>query len=508
MSVNNNKRIAKNTVYLYIRMIFLMFISLFTVRVTLKNLGVEDYGIFNLIAGIVVLFNFIANSSSAATSRFLNFALGENDQIKARKVYSSSVVIHLLVGLIILILSETIGLYLVNNYLVIPEERLFAANVIFQFSVVTTILGIINIPNNASIISHEKMSFYAFVSIFEGVMKLVIAFLISVFNGDKLIFYVFLISCVSFINFLINVIYVKSKFSICKFLLHKDKTIYKELFSFSGWSLLSSVGTTLSNQVLNMILNRFFGVLANAAIGVANQVNNTVYQFISNFQVAFEPQIVKSYAANEKDYLHELIFRTSKFSFYLLWIIVLPLSLNLDFVLTIWLSEVPNMATIFLRIILVYSLLDAIIGPLWMVSYAIGNIRNYQIVAFGVSFLTVPLAYIGFTFGFPPYWIVILRVLANFTFSAWRLGYLKKRMNFPVLEYLKNVLFSCLLVVALSSIFSFVVFHLTKINTILQFFASCVATVISNIFAIYFLGCNKSEKEFLVKIIKKFLRKA
>lgn len=507
MEGNRSKRIAKNTLFMYFRMLFLMFVSFFTVRVVLKNLGVENYGIYNLIAGVVVLFNFISNSSSAATSRYLNFALGENDDVKANNVYSASLLIHFFVAAIILLLSETVGMFLLKHYLVIPEGRMNAAFWIFQLSMFTTVLGIFNIPNHASIIANEKMSFFAFVSIFEGCMKLVVAFLLSIFKGDKLIFYGILIALISLLNFIINKVYVTVKFSICRFHLHNDKTIIKELFSFSGWSLLSSVGSTFSNQVLTMILNRFFGVIANAAIGVANQVNNTVYQFISNFQIAFEPQITKSYAAGEKDYLLDLIFKTSKFSFYLLWFFILPLSLNADIVLKVWLTDVPESSVIFLRIILIYSLIDALVGPLWMVSYAIGSIRNYQIVAFCCSILTVPLAWILFKLGFPSYFIIVLRVLNNFVFSCWRLGYLKKRMNFPVFLFVRRVCVPGVCVILISLLVSYVGFKISSSNSIVQFFLSCTITVIVNVLSMYFIGCNSDEKIYVKKIFAKVLNR-
>lgn len=507
MEENRNKRIAKNTAFMYIRMIVLMLISLYTVRVVLKYLGVEDYGIYNLIGGVVVLFSFISNSSGAATQRYLNFAMGKDNSDEVQHVFSASIIIHLAVALIFIILSEPVGIWCVNKYLNIPQERLSAANWVLQLSLITTVLGVIKIPYNAAIIAHEKMSFYAIMSIFDGIAKLGIAFLISIFPYDKLIFYTFLIAIVNILTFIIQKIYVNKKFSECNLVLHNDKTLYKELVSFSGWSLLSSVGSTCSNQVLTMIMNRFFGVIANAAMGVANQVNNAVYQLISNFQVAFEPQITKSYAANERDYLLDLIFKTSKFSFFLLWIFILPLSLNADIVLKVWLSEVPEYSVIFLRIILIYSLIDAMTGPLWMVSYAVGNIKNYQIVAFIVSLISVPIAWLLFKIGFPPYWIVILRVLSNFIFSCWRLGYLKKRMDFPVIKFLIKVLLPSLAVVCLTLLISFAVFIFMKFNIIAQFFVSCTVTVFANFVTMWFIGCRKNERDWMIGLIKKFSKK-
>lgn len=500
--LNRNKKIAKNTAFMYIRMIILMLISLYTVRVVLKYLGVEDYGTYNLIGGIVVLFSFISNSSGAATQRYITFALGKKEYNEAKQVYSASLIIHIGVCLIFLVLSEITGIWAVNYYLNIPVERIYAANWVLQFSLISVLLGILRIPDISVIIANERMSFYAAISIVEGILKLLIAYIISIYPYDKLIFYSILLTGCSLVTYLIQKIYVLIKFPISRFSFHKNFEMYKELLTFSGWSLLSSIGSTCSNQVLTIILNKFFGVIANAAMGIANQVNNAVYQLISNFQVAFEPQITKSYAANEKDYLTDLIFKTSKFSFFLLWFFVLPLSLNAQIVLKVWLVEVPDYSVIFLRIILIFSLIDAISGPLWMVSYAIGNIRNYQIVAFVISLITIPIAFLLFSLHFPPYWIVILRVLNNFLFSSWRLGYLRKRMDFPCIEFIKTILIPCLLVALFSFIISFIIFYLTRFNIIVQFFISCTTTVISNLIAMWFIGCKKNEREYFIGLIK------
>ena len=502
-----NKRIAKNTLYLYLRMILVMLVSLYTVRVILVNLGVEDYGIYNLIGGVVVLFSFITNSSGAAVQRYLNFSLGEDNIEQAKDIYSASVVIHLIVSLLIIFLSETIGLWFVNFYLVIPPERIFAANWVYQFSVFTMVFSVVKIPYHATVIAYENMSFYAVMSIFECFGKLLVAVLLMVWNKDKLIFYGFLIFLIGFLNFLIFKIYAMMKFKVCHFKIIKDKKLYKELISFSGWSLLSSIGSVCANQGLNMILNRFCGVVANAAMGIANQVNNAVYQLISNFQVAFEPQITKSYAANDREYLIGLIFKTSKFSFFLLWFFVLPLGLNAQTVLQVWLSEVPDYSIVFLRLILVFSLIDAIMGPLWMVSYAIGNIRNYQIVAFIFAFITLPLAYVMFKFGMPPFIIILLRILNNLGFSLWRLFYLRKRMEFPVFDFVKKILIPSLLLSLITLIISFISFHLTRRNVILQFFVSCCVTIIMNFIFLFFIGCDKGEKKFIVGILKKIIKK-
>lgn len=506
MSTNENtKRIAKNTVFLYIRMFFLLLIGLYTVRVVLTVLGVEDYGIYNLVGSVVVLFSFINASSSASTQRYLNFALGENDTQKAQNVFNSSIVIHLIVALIILILSETVGLLLLNYYLVIPAERMVAANWVYQFSVLTTVINILKIPYNATIIAYEKMSFFALLSVIEGISKLLIVFLLKIFPFDKLILYSIFIAVISLILFLAFFIYVTKNYEISKFKRNKDKELYKELISFSGWNLISSIGDVVATQGLNFIVNRFYGVIVNAAMGIANQVNNAVYGLISNFQVAFEPQIVKSYASDEKEYLLNLIFKTSKFSYFMLYFFVLPLSLNASFVLEIWLKEVPDYSIIFLRLILVFSLINAMIGPLWMVSYAIGDIRNYQIIAFCVAIAQLPLLWVGLKIGLPAYSVIIVKIFSISLFSLWRLGYLRKRMCFPVKQYIYKVIIPIIVVTIISFFISFVSFKIT--NGIIQFFVSCAVTVICNSVLFYYIGCTYNEKQTLKKYLAKYLHK-
>lgn len=502
MSNNENtKRIAKNTVFLYIRMFFLLLIGLYTVRVVLTVLGVEDYGIYNLVGSVVVLFSFINASSSASTQRYLNFALGENDTQKAQNVFNSSIVIHLIVALIILILSETVGLLILNYYLVIPTERMVAANWVYQFSVLTTVINILKIPYNATVIAYEKMSFFAFFSIIEGLSKLLIVFLLKAFSFDKLILYSIFVAVIALILFLAFFIYVTKNYEISKFKRNKDKELYKELISFSGWNLISSVGDVIATQGLNFIVNRFYGVIVNAAMGIANQVNNAVYGLISNFQVAFEPQIVKSYAANDRNYLLDLIFKTSKFSYFLLYIFVLPLVVNANFVLELWLKEVPEYSIIFLRLILVYSLFNSAIGPLWMVAYAIGNIRNYQIVAFFVTLSQLPLLWGGLKIGLPAYTVIIIRILTMIVFSLWRLGYLNRRMGFPVIKYFKKVVFPIIWVTLISFICTFITFY--NLKGLLQFFCSCSVSVISTVIIICLIGCNKDERKSIILYIKK-----
>lgn len=505
MPNENTKRIAKNTIFLYIRMFFLLLIGLYTVRVVLNVLGVEDYGIYNLVGSVVVLFSFINGASSGSTQRYLNFALGKNDLKSASDIFTVSVKIHIVVAFLILILSETVGLFFLNCYLVIPEERITAANWAYQFSIITTIINVLKIPYNATIIAYERMSFFALLSIIEGILKLLIVFFLKLFTFDKLVLYSILLTFISLVVLVAFVIFVRVNFEISKWQKNVDKDLYKELLSFSGWNLISSVGDVVSSQGLTFIVNRFFGVIANSAMGIANQVNNAVYGLISNFQVAFEPQIVKSYAANDKDYLLNLVFKTSKFSYYLLYFFVLPLSLNVNFVLQLWLKDVPEYSEIFLRLTLVFSLINALTGPLWMVAYAIGNIKNYQIVACCNAIFQLPLLWICLKLGAPAFTFMIVRIFSLTAFSIWRLFYLRKRMEFPVGLYISKVILPVIFITVISFFISYLAYFFTE--GLIQFFFSCIVTVICNVILFYFIGCSKEERQFIKNTITKKLKR-
>ena len=389
----NNKRIAKNTLMLYIRMLMIMVVNLYTSRVILQALGVEDFGLYNVVGGVVVLFTFINNAMVTSTQRFLNFEIGKNDYEEARNVFSTSLNIHFIIAVIFLVLAETIGLWFLNTYLQIPDGREIAANWVYQFSILVSILNIIRSPYNAAIIAHEHMSFYAYVSIIEVVLKLAIVYMVYLF-ADRLIAYAFLMMIVTLIILGAYYIFCKKKYSICKYKFEYNKKRYLELASFSGWSLFGSMANMGASQGVNIILNMFFGVTVNAAMGIANQVNAAVYQFVSSFQTAFNPQIIKSYAAGDRTYFISLIMNTSRYSFLLLFLLALPIYICCPEILSIWLGTVPEYAVEFCRLMLVFSLIDAVQGPLWVSAQATGKIRNYQIIMSTLILLNLPVSYL------------------------------------------------------------------------------------------------------------------
>ena len=352
----NNKRIAKNTLLLYVRMLFMMAISLFTSRVILGTLGVEDYGIQNVVGGIVAMFGFLNGSMSSATQRYITFALGKGDKDRLQTVFCTALQIHALIAVIIVLLGETVGLWFLYNKMQLPADRMDAAFWVLQCSIVSTVVMIVSVPYNACIIAHEKMSAFAYISVLEAVLKLVIVYLLLVFPFDKLIVLAVLTLLVQlFIRFCYS-IYCHRHFEETKYRHVWDKTLFREMNGFAVWSLWGNLSVVLYTQGLNMILNVFFGPVVNAARAIAVQVQGAVQQFVGNFQMALNPQITKNYAAGNLEQMHSLMFRSARFSFLLLFFLSLPVLLETEFILTLWLKTVPDNAVIFTQIMICISL--------------------------------------------------------------------------------------------------------------------------------------------------------
>lgn len=429
-TTENNKRIAKNTLFLYLRMFVMMITALFTSRIVLDILGAADYGLNNVISGIVLLFSFLNNALISATQRFLNFYLGKKENQRANTVFCMSINTYILLSILVLILGNTIGLWFINTQLNIPTERMYAAQWVYQFTLLQFIIGLLRIPYNATIIAYERMNFYAYISLFEVVAKLLVVYLLYITTFDKLIIYSFLYTLIPFIIMFIYKRYCNQQFEITTYKKKWDKSIFKELFSFSGWSLFGSLANLSAQQGLNILINIFYGVTVNAAAGIANQVSSNIYGFISNFQTAFQPQIIKTYAANEIDRFHKLIFQTSKFSYYMIIILVIPIILTIDGLLNIWLKDVPQYTAVFCRLILIWLSIEAITAPLWMSVQATGKIKNYQILISTLIFLNLPLAYIALKLDLPPYSVWYIRIFVNIIVFITRCIYLKKKSIF------------------------------------------------------------------------------
>lgn len=490
---DNNKRIAKNTLFLYLRMFVMMLTALFTSRIVLDVLGASDYGLNNIIGGVVVLFSFLNSALLSATQRFLNFHLGRQDYKQTNVVFCMSMNTYILLSIVVVVLGETIGLWFVNTQLNIPSERMYAAQWVYQFTLIQFVINLLRVPYNASIIAYERMNFYAYVSLVEVIAKLLVVYLLYITTFDKLIFYSFLYTIVPLIVAFIYKIYCNRNFETTKYKRIWDKVAFKEMFSFSGWSLFGSLANLAAQQGLNILINIFYGVTVNAAAGIANQVSTNVYGFISNFQTAFQPQIVKTYAAKEVERFHRLIFQTSKFSYFMVLVLVLPILFTIDGILDIWLKEVPRYTAIFCRLILVFLSIEAITAPLWMSVQATGKIRNYQILVASLIFLNFPLAYIVLKLGMPVYSVWVIRIIVNIVVMIARCIYMKKKLNFPLLSYLKAVIAPILSVtfvaIPIPLILNYMIHGFWQ-NMIIVGIATFALTILD----VYFVGMNTHEK--------------
>lgn len=498
----NNKRIAKNTLMLYIRMLLIMGVSLYTSRVILQALGVKDFGLYNIVGGVVVLFTFINNAMVTSTQRFLNYELGRNNQEEAKRIFSASLTIHFAIAAIFLFFSETIGLWFLNTYIQIPSGRETAANWVYQFTIATSIINIIRTPYNASIIAHERMSFYAYISIIEVVLKLLIVFLVYLFT-DRLISYAALITIVTLAIFGGYYLFCRRKFPICRYKFEYDKQRYLSIASFSGWSLFGSVANMGSQQGTNILLNMFFGVAINAAMGIANQVNAAIYHFVSNFQTAFNPQLIKSCATGDRNYFNNLILNTSRYSFLLLFFLALPIYICAPQILQIWLGTVPEHAVEFCRLMLIFSLIDSIQGPLWISIQATGKIKKYQLFISSLILLNIPITYIAFCFFNTPEIALIIRIFINFIALIFRITYSHKLIKFPIRKYFQEVLLKCSTLVILTFP---LLFYTSKIDTNIPTPYLLTTSIIYSLTVAYAIGVKSSEKNILLKSLKRIIK--
>ncbi|WP_345742670.1 lipopolysaccharide biosynthesis protein [Aequorivita sinensis] len=490
--------------FLYIRMLLSLVVSLYTSRVVLNTLGVQDFGIYNLVGGIVVLFSFINSGMTAATQRFLNFEMAKNSTKAVQRVFSVSMNAHFLIIAVIILLSETIGLWFLNNRLNIPGDRMYAANIVYQFSLLSFCFSVLKVPYNASVIAYEKMSFYAWISVLEVVLKLVIVFLLVLFFYDKLILYSILVFAVSVIIFLAYRFFCRSLYESCRYQFLRDKTLLKELMSFSGWSLFGHMALIGSNQGISFILNVFLGVTINATMGIASQVNTAIYGFVSNFQIAFNPQIVKTYASGNLEEHKKLLFQASKFSYYLLLILAVPILLNTEYILTLWLIIVPDYATEFTQLIVLFSLVDALAGPFWSSINATGKIRKYQLGVALILFMNLPIAYLLLYFNYSPIYVIVAKVVINILLLLFRLIRTHSYLHFNYMNvlfqiYLRLLLISGITIGILYIIREKVFFSIQNWYDLILF---SVLSLITTLTIILILGITKRERTYLINFIR------
>jgi len=468
-----------------------MVVSFYTSRVVLQSLGVDDYGIYNVVGGMVVMFQMLNSTLASATQRFITFALGKGDDNNLKRVFSTSLTLHIILAGILVILIECAGTWLLYNELKIPDGRLSVAFGVLQFSIATLFFNVISVPYNAVIIAHEKMSAFAYISIVEGLLKLVVALLLFFSSFDKLILYALLMFIVS-----VLIIYIYSSYShrmfeeTRKVSFRIERKLFKEMFGFAGWSFLGNASMVLRNQGVDILLNTQFGVVVNAAKGVANQVDNAIYQFVGNFQTAVIPQVTKSVAQNDLTRTYSLVCNTSRYSFMLLSLFAVPIMFCIDTILGIWLTTVPDWSAAFIRLTLVYLLCDTMSRLLVNTVLASGNIKNYQIVVAGTKFLALPLCYIILKMGGNPATGILVNILLEFICIWERLYFNKKLLDFPVRKYIKTVLVRCWLTFAVAMMFSYLFYRYISEFFFSNLFISGIVVVL----CITLIGIDKSER--------------
>ena len=499
----NNKRIAKNTLFLYFRSALILFAGLYTSREVLAQLGVSDFGVYNVVAGVIILFSFIQEAMNSATTRFFTFNLGKGNFHQLRKTFSLCINIHILTAVIILILGETVGLWFLNTQLNIPAERMGAANFVFHFSVLSACIGILQAPYMAVINAHERMKVYAYFGIADAVFKLTIALSLSFAPVDKLKIYSFLLFCVYFVMFIAYRIYCRKNFKETHFKWFWDKKMFLQILGFSGWSMLSGISSVIGSYGVIMLLNMFHGVMANAAYGIMALVSTAVSQLSANLVTAFNPQVIKSYASGNIEYLHSLIFRFSRYSFLLLMMVIFPVVLNMDFLLNLWLKEVPDFAVAFCQIRSVNFLVEYTLSVLFAFAIlATGKIKHFTIVSSICAVMNFVLCYLFFKHGYSPIVVPIVYITIGFVNIIVRDIFVKQLINFPVKKFYKKVL-TCQITIVFITLPLPILLYFNINSPIISFFVTSSVFLILFLPSAYFFGLENSEKILLRNKIRR-----
>lgn len=502
----DSKKLAKNTLYLYLRMMFSMVVSLYTSRVVLNTLGVEDYGIYNAVGGIVSMFGIISSSLSASISRNLTFELGRGNKERLNRIFSMGLNIQMIIICIVILLAETIGLWFLNYKMVIPADRILAANWIYQFSLATFAVNLISVPYNASIIAHEKMSTFAYIGILEIIYKLLVAYLIVISPIDSLITYGFLLFCVSVFIQGIYQIYCKRQFEECIYHNIIDKNVFNEMFSFAIWNFIGNTSSILRSQGVNILLNLFFGPIINAARAISVQVNTAINSFASNFMMALTPQITKAYAQGNYTYLLQCIYRGSKFSFFLLYFLSLPVLIETDFILRLWLVDVPDTTVWFVRLTLLYSLVDTYSRTLINANNATGDIKIYQIVIGSINLTVLPIAYVILKLGAPAECTVLVSVIVALAGLYPRIYFNKKHFPITYKDFTLKVLLPTVITSIVGLIIPYFTYRLLP-QSLMTLGIVIFVSLISALISIWIFGCTREEQTLVMRFVKnRFLK--
>lgn len=499
-TVVNNKRIAKNTLFLYIRMLLVMAVSIYTTRVVLDILGVTDYGIYNVVGGVVAFLGFLNSSMANAVQRFLSFELGKGDLRKTNHIFCISMIAHIGIAIIIFIALELIGPWFIKNYMDIPIERLSAALWVFQCSIITTVFSILQVPYNALIIAKERMGVYAWISIVEVFLRLLIVYILLYVGFDKLKLYAVLQMMITIGILVCFQMSCRLNFVESQFHFVKDRNTLREIASFASWNLIGEFGWAMTNQGVDIVLNIFCGPVVNAARGISNQVNGAVMRFINNFQVALNPQIIKSYSIGEYKEMEKLVGRGTRFSYFLLLFLSLPLILEMDYVLNLWLVDIPYYAKTFCQLILVYSLVSIITNLLAQVVRAYGKIRNYQVATAVVQLLNFPLSYLCLFLGFSPVTTIIVAIFIQIIIGIQRLYFVRKLVNYDIVHFIKSDIYTIFNVTICCILLPVLFVNICPVS-FFRFIGTTIISCLSISAFVFMMGIEKSDRKKIINYV-------
>ena len=508
MTQVDNKRIAKNTLYMYLRMLVTLVVSLFTTRINFQALGIDNFGIYNVVGSVIVFFAFINSGLTTATRRYITAELAQGDEESQRNVFNLAIWAHIFIAVIIVVLGETVGLCAVNNLLNIPDNRMMAANVVYQLSIFTAVLNIMQAPYTAAITANERMNIYAYISIFEIFAKLGVAYGVMLIAGDKLIIYGVLLTIASALVILINRIYCHRVFPMCRFKKPHNRKLLKEMFGYMGWNLTGQGAIVLTNQGVSVLVNMFFNVAANAAMGVSNQITGIVTYFVSNFQVAFHPQITKLYVSKNYSDLIGLANRCSRISSYLVLIFVVPICFQISNFLSLWLGDYPEYAVEFCVLTLIAIFIDSMSAPLWMILASDTNIRKYQIVLSSIYSLNFIGAYIVLKLGFAPYSVIIVRIMVFVIAVIARLLLVKEKLlSFSLPKWLVSIVWNSIKILIIPVACILIMKQFPIQNMILELFIYGGFSFLTVFLSIYLIGLTKYERSIINNKVLSFVHK-
>ena len=504
---SNNIRVAKNALFLSLRMIIVMIITLYTTRVILNILGVEDYGVYNVVCGFVSMFAFLNTSMSNGIQRFFNFELGKNGVNGASKVFNTAILIQFILAVVIIVLTASIGIWYLHNKMVIPDERMLAAEWIFQLSILSFLFIIMQAPFTAAIMAHERMDFYALVSVLDAVLKLGIVFAIPFFPGDKLIVYSILFALISVLNFIIYGYYCKKQFSEITLNKQFDKTLFRSMLGFSGWNIFGSISGVMKEQGINLVLNLFFGPVVNAARGVAHQINAGLQSFVSNITTPVRPQVVQSYARGDYNRTMKLTFSVSKLSCSFLYLCSLPVVLEINYILHIWLgNNIPEHTDTFVVIVILTSFINNLNAAVSGVIHASGKMMVYQTVTSFISILCIPASYFGLKYGLAPEFALLMVFLWTSLAQVAALFILKNIVTYSITDYVRKVLLPIIILILVTFWPSLLIQSFMKEGILRLFIVGSVSVIVVAL-GIYFIALNKSEKSLINSFLAKLFTK-